>query len=432
MQGAEHRLIQLDSHVCLATASGSDVRADRFLTRSDYCSPRGFGTCLSTMPPAPRPLPHEETMPHFRVAVVGLGNAGHTLHLPALAGIQDLATVVGGCDVDAGRRDRAAAQWKVPVFDSFDDLISQTKPDVVIVGTPPASHVEHCVRALEAGAHVICEKPFASSIAEANSILAASAATGKRVALNHEFREMAIFRAIRDAADSAPGGVVFAQAWQLMDLPPWAEPGWRGKMLQRTLYEAGIHLVDFLMALFGERPISVSASTSTCGVRDSESDAVALVTLEFSRGRLAQIVQNRLCKGETQYFEVRAETRDSSLRASFGGRARLSAGLHRSTRPHVRLEYGVAGLAWREVGHLRSLLARNPKDPAMLATRRLIERTLIAFRDGGDPPADGRAGLDVLEVIAATYLSAETGQRVMLDSDATRGLAAIQMGTVPA
>jgi predicted dehydrogenase len=370
-------------------------------------------------------------MPPFKVAVVGLGNAGHTLHLPALAGLQDIATVVGACDVDEARRDRASSTWKVPVFESIEDVIERTSPDVVIVGTPPSSHVDHCILALESGAHVICEKPFASSIDEANSILAASAATGKRVALNHEFREMAIFRAVRDAADAAPGGVIFAQAWQLMDLPPWAEPGWRGQMLQRTLYEAGIHLVDYLMALFGERPVSVSASTSTCGVRDSDSDAVALVTLEFTRGRLAQIVQDRLCKGETQYFELRAETRDSSLRASFGGRARVSAGMHRSTRPHMRLEYGVSGLAWREVGHQRTLLARNPKDPAMLATRKLVEQSLTAFRDGGDLPADGRAGVDVLEVIAATYLSADSGQRITIDSDAVRGLASLQMG-VPA
>src|SRR6185312_14218338 len=156
-------------------------------------------------------------MPPFKVAVIGLGNAGHTLHLPALAGLQSVATVVGACDVDSARRDRAASTWKVPVFDSIAAMISRTEPDVVIVGTPPAFHLEHCVLALESGAHVICEKPFASSIDEANSILAASAAAGKRIALNHEFREMEIFRAVRDAAAAAPGGVVFAQAWQLMD-----------------------------------------------------------------------------------------------------------------------------------------------------------------------------------------------------------------------
>src|SRR5215208_6535983 len=366
---------------------------------------------------------------HFRVAVIGLGNAGHTLHLPALAGMTS-ATVVGAVDPDASRRERAATAWKVPVFEDFDEMLREAKPNVVVIGTPPDSHFDYCLRSFAAGAHVICEKPFTSSIDEANQVIEAAAAANRRVALNHEFREMPIFRALRDAASRDGRSVVFAQVWQLMDLPPWAEPGCRGQMLRRTLYEAGVHLVDFLLALFGERPISVTASVSTCGVRESESDAVALCTLEFSRGRLAQIIQNRLCKGETQYFEVRAETLDASLRASFGGRARITAGLHRSTRPHVRLDYGVSGMAWREVGNNRTLLARNPKEPGMIATRLVFEKTLAAFRNGGAPPASAQDARDVLEVIAASYHAAATGRRIELDGDELRSLSGMHMGAL--
>lgn len=295
-------------------------------------------------------------------------------------------------------------------------MLEQARPDAVIVATPPGSHADYCLRALASGAHVICEKPFVASLAEADAIIDAARSAGRRVALNHEFREMPIFKALIDEArEPASGGLVFAQVWQLMDLPPWAEPGWRGQMLQRTLYEAGVHLVDFLMALFGERPVRVQATTSTCGVREGETDAVALVTLEFSSGRMAQIVQNRLCKGETQYFEVRAETSRSSLRASFGGRARVSAGLFRGTKPHVRVDYGVSGIAWRETGNNRKLLARNPKDPGMLATRFVLDRSLRAFVDGTEPPASAEAGRDVLAVIAAAYRSASTGERVAVD-----------------
>ena len=367
--------------------------------------------------------------PPFRVAVVGLGNAGHTLHLPALAGMSSVQ-VVGACDIDADRRDRAAKTWSVPVFDDFDTMLGRANADVVIIGTPPDSHASYCLKSFASGAHVICEKPFVSSLVEADRVIAAAEAAGKRIALNHEFREMPIFRAVRDAAP--PNDIVFAQVWQLMDLPPWAEPGWRGKMLQRTLYEAGVHLVDFLMALFGEKPRAVSGTVSTCGVREGETDAVALVTLEFSRGRLAQVVQNRLCKGETQYFEVRAETSSASLRASFGGRARVTAGLHRSTRPHVRLDYGVSGMAWREVGNTRTLLARNPKEPGMIATRLVFEKTLEAFRTGGAPPASGQDARDVLEVIAACYHAAATGRRVRLEGTTPPELAGMRMGANPA
>jgi len=175
----------------------------------------------------------------------------------------------------------------------------------------------------------------------------------------------------------------------------------------------------------------VSATMSTCGAHEGDTDAVALVTLEFSRGRLAQIVQNRLCKGETQYFEVRAELPSVSLRASFGGRARLSAGLHRATRTHLRFDYGVSGIAWREVGNARTLLARNPKDPGMIATRYVIEKSLAAFRSGAKPPASGADGRDVLQVIAACYHSAAVGTRVTLEDAELLGLDTMRMGAAP-
>lgn len=364
----------------------------------------------------------------MRVAVIGLGNAGYTLHLPALAGIPGVQ-VVGAMDLDAAQRERAGAKFGVATFDDFDRMVGETRPEVILVGTPPDSHADYCLRSFAAGAHVICEKPFVSSLAEADQVLAAARAADRRIALNHEFREMPIFRAVRDAVDSGETGeLVLAQVWQLMDLPPWAEPGWRGAMLKRTLHEAGVHLVDFLMALFGERPTAVQAWTSTCGVREGETDAVAMVTLEFSRGRLAQITQNRLCKGETQYFEVRADTREASIRASFGGRARLLAGLHRSPKPSVRLEYGVSGMAWRERGHKREFLARNPKDPGMIATRTVIERTFTAFRDGTEPPASGEAGRDVLAVIAAAYHAAETGRRCQITDEFLAGIHEERLG----
>ena len=347
-----------------------------------------------------------------RVAVLGLGNAGFDLHLPALANIPGVTAV--GVDPDAERRSRAAAHHRVEVAESLDAVGGAI--DVVVIATPPGSHMALCLQALAAGANVFCEKPFAPSVDDAQQIIDAAATAGRRVALNHEFREMPIFRALRDQIGRPDvGNLVFAQAWQNMDLPPWKEPGWRGKLLTGTLYEAGLHLTDYIIALFGEKPEAVTATMSTCGVRPESSDAVALVTMHFSRGRLAQIIQNRLCPGETQYFEVRADAERASLRASFGGRARVSAGLYRSTKPHLRVEMGASGMAWRETGHSRVTIASNPKAPAMVATRIMLEKSLAAFGDGSRPPATAEDGRDAIEVLAACYRSAETGRRVAVD-----------------
>lgn len=362
-----------------------------------------------------------------RVAIVGLGEAGHTLHLPALQGVSRVR-VVGGCDLSPVMRTRAATAWGIPVFEDFGEMLSATTPDVVIVATPPDTHHSYGSEALRMGAHLICEKPFTSSLAEADDLLESATAAGLQVALNHEFREMPIFRAVRRAIQSGGSDpLLFVQVWQLMDRAPWDEPGWRGRLRHRTLYEAGVHLVDYLIALFGEQPVAVHASTSA-GRADGGADAVALATLEFSRGRLASVVQNRLCRGEPQYFEIRADTGGASYRASFGGRARLLAGLFRSSTPSVRAEFGVSGLAWKEIGTRRTILARNPRNPGMLATRYVLEQTLIAFREGTPPPTDGHLGRSVLEVVVACYHSAATGRRVVLGGEETTRLRGLTMG----
>ena len=143
---------------------------------------------------------------------------------------------------------------------------------------------------------------------------------------------------------------------------------------------------------------------------------------------MAQVTQNRLCKGETQYFEVRADCDEASLRASFGGRARVTTGLFRSTRPHFRVEYGVSGMAWIEQGSNRRRIGRNPKDPGAVATRYVFEKTIAAFRDGTEPPASAEVGRDVLEVIAACYRSAEEGRRIRVDEALANELADMRMG----
>jgi predicted dehydrogenase len=365
----------------------------------------------------------------MRVAVIGLGAAGCGLHLPALAGMKSV-TVVGACDLDSTNRERAAAVWKVPVFSDADAMLRNVGADVVVIATPPDSHCEWCLRALAARAHVVCEKPFASSVAEADRVIAAAVAAGRHVVVNHEFREMPIFRALVDEiAAGRAGDLQFVQAWQRVNMPAWTEAGWRGRMGERTLFEAGVHLVDFLIALYREVPTAVHASMSGGATQGRQHDAIVLATLEFSGSRLAQLTQNRVSRGEPQYFEVRADTEQASFRASFGGHARLSLGFLRAKTPHFRVQCGLSGIAWREDGTRRTLLARNPRNPNVIATRRVLEDAFGAFvreTPTGGPVARAR---DVLQVVAACYRSAATGERVRLDSTQLPRLSDYQMGT---
>jgi predicted dehydrogenase len=197
-------------------------------------------------------------------------------------------------------------------------------------------------------------------------------------------------------------------------MPPWHEQGWRGELTRRTLFEAGVHLVDLLMALFGETPRAVIASLSSAGQRDRGRDAIVSATFEFSSNRLAVLLQHRTSPGQPQYLELKADTDRTSWRASFGGRARISAGLYRSRRPHVRVEYGSSGLAWEELGVRRRTIARNPPAPNMTATRHVLAATLAAFRQGTEPPTSAARARAVLAAIDAAYQSATTGRRIAI------------------
>lgn len=351
----------------------------------------------------------------MRVAVAGLGRAARLYHVPSLGQIEG-AELVGGFDPIEPSRASWTTETGTPAFTELDELLARTSPDVVIVATPPETHADLCVRCLEAGAHLIVEKPFAETVADADRVLAASATAGKRVAVNHQFVEAPIFRAVIEAARRGDyGRLAFGQVWQLMDLAPWDEPtAWRAGMARRTLLEGGVHLVYLLIALFGELPIAVTAQHSAGYHDDPEADAVQLVTLEFPGQRLGQITIDRLCKGGTRYMELRGDCERGSLRASLGGRAVLQVGMKRAERTGLRVDFGAGGLAWVETGLRRKTLARSSRDMTAKATERVLQGALDAFRRDVEPASSGAAAREILAVIDAAYRSAETGARVTL------------------
>ena len=98
------------------------------------------------------------------------------------------------------------------------------------------------------------------------------------VAVNHEFRENPIFRAVRDGVASGRyGRLVFCQVWQLVNMPPWKEPTpWRAGMANRTLLEGGVHLVDLLLRCSASLPTAVYARHSAGFHEDRDADAIQL------------------------------------------------------------------------------------------------------------------------------------------------------------
>ncbi len=351
----------------------------------------------------------------MRIGFAGVGWAARGFHLPAVKAVPG-AEAVGGFDSSAEQRESWTRETGLPAFTSLDELLEQAKPEVLVVATPPDSHAQLCLDAIAAGLDVFCEKPFVATVDEADRVLAAAASASRQVAVNHEFREKPIFKAVKEQIGTPDAGrLVFTQIWQLMNLAPWDEPvSWRAAMPNRTLFEGGVHLVDLLLHLHEAMPAGVYARHSSGLDQTRNADAIHLVTLDFPDGRLAQITIDRLCPAGTRYVELRADCEHVSLRASHGGRANLRIGAKRAQKTGIRLEYAPGGMAWLERGLDRKVLARNPRDDGAYGTGKLLALVLEAFREGREPPSSAREARDVLRVIEAAYRSAETGERVRL------------------
>jgi predicted dehydrogenase len=351
----------------------------------------------------------------MRIGYAGLGWAARGFHVPAARRVAS-AEPVGGFDSSPEQRASWQRETGLPAFESLDELLERGKPELLVIATPPDFHTQLCLDALEAGLHVLCEKPFVPTPEEADRVLAAADAAGLKVAVNHEFREKPIFKVVKQriGADDT-GSLVFTQIWQLMNLAPWDEPvPWRAAMPNRTLFEGGVHLVDLLLHLHDAMPAGVYARHSSGLEPERNADAIHLVTLDFPDGRLAQITIDRLCPAGTRYVELRADCERASLRASHGGRALLRVGVKRAQKAGVRVDYAPGGMAWMERGLARTTLAKNPRADGVYGTAKLLETIVAAISEGREPPSSGREARDGLRVIEAAYRSAASGERVTL------------------
>lgn len=351
----------------------------------------------------------------MRLALVGLGQAAHEIQLPAFRRMPELE-LVAAAEPDDGLREARARQWGLPrVYKDLRRLLERERPELVSICTPPDTHADLTVEALAAGAHVLCEKPFVLSLAEADRVLAASASAGRVVAINNQYPWMPIFAAARERIHQPGfGALLFLQAWQLMYQPSRGEGGWRGRLRERTLYEFGNHVIDLICEFFETYPTRVTAHTPH-PLPEEPADLIHLLTMDFSAGRSAHLLLNRLSRGQKRYLDMRLDGEASTLRLSLGGLARFRVGIATpSRRPYASLEWAGGGRCWEETGDRRWLLARNSITPFVDAMVLRVRDLLQALESGRPPSRTAEQARRILEIVFSAYLSAERGAPVSL------------------
>ena len=200
-----------------------------------------------------------------RIAIIGAGFITRVGHLPGYSAAG--ADVVAICDVNPEPANKLAAQYRIPaVYSDWREMIEKERPDIVSVCLPNVLHRDPTLFALEAGAHVLCEKPLATSVAEAGEMFAAAARAQRRLMAAQNWRWDAGSRAIRRIVDAGDLGDVYygeATALRRMGIPSWGAFHQSKLSSGGALLDVGVHMLDLAVWLMNNpEPARVSAQTA--------------------------------------------------------------------------------------------------------------------------------------------------------------------------
>ena len=272
--------------------------------------------------------------------------------------------------------------------------------DAVVVATPPARHAADAIAALEAGAGVLLEKPLASTLAEADAIVAAAEGRTLVYAENQAFAPV-IRQALELIGGLGPLGYVEARA--LSPLPTWGDfldPSWGGGVL----FDLGVHPLALVMLAAGsDQPASVAAT-----VESSDGllvDDYAVVHLTFASGLEARIEVS--WREPEPIWDLQVSSGTGVVRAELF--------------PAVALEQDGEPVAVPAPA--------GPADPRIEGFGYVAQLQALSSALAGRPsPIDARFGRRVLEIVCAAYASAgDDGASVALPFSGRRDLTPLRL-----
>lgn len=204
----------------------------------------------------------------IKLAFIGSGGIARGAHLPAIQHIKDHVEVVAVADVNEQTAKEVAEQFEVPkYYTDHKSMLSEVDLDAVDICTPNLYHKQPAIDALNAGLHVLVEKPIAMNVAEAEEMCAAARKNNKKlmVAQCQRFRaDVQLLKKMIDAGEL--GDIYYARVWALRrrGVPAWGVFIEKDKQGGGPMIDIGVHMLDMALYLMGHpKPVKVSGQCYT-------------------------------------------------------------------------------------------------------------------------------------------------------------------------
>ncbi len=203
----------------------------------------------------------------WRVALIGTGMIANCAHIPAWRNLKDQAEIVGVCDIRQEAAEETARRNQIAWYGTDPDaMLAQLQPDIVSVCTPNLFHQEMTIKALRAGAHVICEKPLTLRYRDAVAMYDEARKAGRQLFANQSMRFRHDFLAAKKLIDEqALGDIYFAEFNRIRrrGVPRWGMFHMQDKNGGGAFCDIGVHFLDALNWMVGNPGIvAVSGTTS--------------------------------------------------------------------------------------------------------------------------------------------------------------------------
>jgi UDP-N-acetyl-2-amino-2-deoxyglucuronate dehydrogenase len=333
-----------------------------------------------------------------RIALAGCGRISRN-HFDAIAKVEGLE-LVAVCDVVAERANEPALRFDVPSFESFGDMLALVPCDAVALCTPSGLHPKHGILAARAGKHVICEKPMAITLEDADALVRECDAAGVQLFVVKQNRLNPAIQLLKRAVDRGRFGRIYLANTTVRWTRPqeyYDQAPWRGTWALDggAIMNQASHYVDLIQWLVG--PVeSVMAKTATLA-RKIEAEDTGVAVLKFRSGALGVI-------------EVTMLTYPRNLEGSI-------------TILGEKGSVKVGGTAVNRVEHwtfsdyddddkLVESASTNPPTVYGFGHEGYYRNVVAVLRGRAKAETDGRAGRKSLELILGIYESAKTGRDV--------------------
>lgn len=337
----------------------------------------------------------------IRFGLVGCGRIAQK-HFEALEKHNENAELIAVCDIDPGALSKAEDRTNSRTYQRYEDLLANDEIDVVILCTPSGIHPNQTIMAANVGKHVVTEKPMATRWEDGKAMVSACDQAGVRLFVVKQNRHNATLQALKNAIDNNRFGRIYMVNLNVF----WTRPqeyydsaAWRGtwEFDGGALMNQASHYVDLIDWLIG--PVeSIHAYTGTLA-RDIQVEDTAVMNIRWRNGALGSMNVTMLTYPRNYEGSITILGENGTVR--------------------------VGGLAVNEIQHWE-FADSDPDDEhineASYQTTSIYgfghplyyQNVIETFRGEAEPETDGREGLNSLEVLIATYLSARDGRQVAL------------------